>query len=134
MKVLFICKANVGRSQIAEAIFNNLSKEHSAFSAGLNPGKWEGKNISSAQNVISCMNEIGYNINNKISKKIKKDMVEQADKVIVIGERDNWPTYLVNNKVEYWEIEDAKELSLEFHRKIRDQIIVKVKELLKIFK
>ena len=26
MKVLFICKANVGRSQMAEAIFDSLAK------------------------------------------------------------------------------------------------------------
>jgi len=27
MKVLFVCNANVGRSQVAEALFNQLSRE-----------------------------------------------------------------------------------------------------------
>ena len=30
--VLFICKYNNGRSQIAEAFFNNLTKKHKAIS------------------------------------------------------------------------------------------------------
>lgn len=32
--VLFICKGNSGRSQIAQAFFNRLSKERKAMSAG----------------------------------------------------------------------------------------------------
>ncbi|MCL5101750.1 MAG: hypothetical protein M1544_00105 [Candidatus Marsarchaeota archaeon] len=40
MKVLFVCKANVGRSQMAEAIFNKLAKGMAvATSAGVDPGK-----------------------------------------------------------------------------------------------
>ena len=33
MKALFVCNANMGRSQVAEALFNQLSSE-SAGSAG----------------------------------------------------------------------------------------------------
>jgi protein-tyrosine-phosphatase len=34
MKVLFICKGNVGRSQMAEAFYNKLSKNEEVFSTG----------------------------------------------------------------------------------------------------
>ncbi len=132
MKILFVCKANVGRSQIAEIIFNNLHKEYSAISAGLNPGDWEGKNISTAKNVVSCLNEVGLTVNNRFSKKITREMVDNVDKIVIM-EKENWPNYLNNNsKVEYWDIEDAGAKDLDFHRKVRDQIIIKVKELIEI--
>ncbi len=34
MNVLFICRSNAERSQIAEILFNYHSKKHKAFSAG----------------------------------------------------------------------------------------------------
>ncbi len=53
MKVLFICRANVGRSQMAEAIFNKFSEGNLAVSAGLNPPKeWEGKLLSKTKYVL----------------------------------------------------------------------------------
>ena len=39
MKVLFVCKNNAERSQIAEAIFNRLSRGSSASSAGVEVDK-----------------------------------------------------------------------------------------------
>ncbi len=134
MKIIFICKANVGRSQMAEAIFTKLSNQGSASSAGLDPGGWEGKKINSAKNLISCMKEIGYNLEEKISKKLTKEMVDNADKIIIIGEKENWPDYLINHNIEHWEIPDAGGTDLDFHRKIRDQIKNKVKELIKRIK
>lgn len=131
MKVLFVCKANVGRSQMAETFFNNLVKKQSAISAGLNPREWKGKKINTAQKVISCTNEIGFDLTNKISKEISKEMVDNTDKIIVIGEKNNWPEYLINNyKVEFWDIEDAAGKDLDFHRRTRDKIMTKVKELI----
>ena len=135
MRVLYICRANVGRSQMAEAIFNNLQRKHFAVSAGLNPGEWEGKKIDSAKNVVICMKEIGFDLREKISKKITKEMTEKVDKIIVIGERNNYPSYLTKNpKVTYWNIPDAGGTDLEFHRKTRDKIMIKIKELIKTLK
>lgn len=134
MKVLFVCKSNVGRSQMAETIFNNSYKRPVSMSAGLQPGEWEGKEISLAKNVVSCMNEIGFDISKNVSKKITKEMVDKSDKIIIM-EKKHWPDYLKNNpKVEYWEIPDAAGTDLLFHRKIRDQINIKVYNLIKSIK
>jgi protein-tyrosine-phosphatase len=35
MKVLFVCNANIGRSQVAQAYFNNLT-QHDSDCAGIN--------------------------------------------------------------------------------------------------
>lgn len=135
MKILFICKSNVARSKMSEEIFNKLSKDHTAISAGLNPGDWEGKKVGISQ-YASVVKEIGYNIDNKISKKITNEMVNQAGKIIVIGEKDNWPEYLKdNNHVEFWDIEDPgkKDINgkedIKTNIKVRDELLPKIKEL-----
>ena len=66
MKVLFICKANVGRSQMAETIFNKLCKErdlnHKAESAGTEPGKWKGKFVKDERLVNTAVKEAGFDL------------------------------------------------------------------------
>ncbi len=124
MKVLFICRANVGRSQMAEAIFNSISKKHKAVSAGLNPPEeWEGHKLSKTQFVALSMDEAGYNVNEKFSKRLTSQMIDGVEKVIVIGEKEGWPVYLKeSNKLSFWDIEDPDRGGLELHRKVRDQI------------
>ncbi len=133
MKILFVCKGNVGRSQIAEGIFNKLSKKnYSSFSAGLKPGRWEGKKIKDIKKVFLSLKEIDCDVGGKISKKLTKYMVDDADKIIVLGEKENWPDYLKkSNKVMFWDVEDPKGRDLEFHRKIRDKIYPLVKKLIR---
>ena len=46
MKVLFVCKSNIGRSQMAEAFFNKFSKNHKAISAGISTENHAGKMVS----------------------------------------------------------------------------------------
>jgi len=124
MKILFICRANVGRSQMAEAIFNNISKKHLAISAGLNPPKeWEGKTLSKTRYVAPCMREIGMNVDDKASKRLIEFMLIGIDRVVVIGEKNNWPIFLNNfDKLVYWDISDPDVGGMDLHRVIRDQV------------
>lgn len=132
MNILFVCRANVGRSQMAEAIFNKLTKKHSAISAGLDPHKWENKSINEAKKVIKCMKEIGCNLKDKVSKRLTREIVENADKIIILGEKENWPSFLKNsNKVEYWEVEDPAHKNLDGHRKTRDEIKLLINKLIR---
>ncbi|MBU2615719.1 MAG: low molecular weight phosphatase family protein [Nanoarchaeota archaeon] len=133
MKVLFICRANVGRSQIAEAMFNSISKKHKAISAGLNPPeKWEGQKLSKTKFVAPSMIELDYNVDEKISKKITNQMVDEAGKIIVIGEKDGWPDYLKkSDQVSFWDVEDPDKGGLELHRRVRDQIKSLIEDLVK---
>ena len=133
MKILFVCRANVGRSQMAEVIFNKLSKKHKAISSGVNPEKWEGKTLRETKYVLPSLKEIDINADENVSKKIKKEMVDDSDKIIVIGvDKETWPDYLKNsNKVEYWNVEDPAHGDMEKNRMVRNQIEEKVKELIK---
>ena len=128
MEILFICKANVGRSQMAEAFFNRMSKRHHAISAGVNPGSWEGKNLH--EFVIGCMAELGYDLSHSLSKSVTPEMVEKADKIIAIMEKSVLPNYIqISQKLLLWDIKDAGGKDYKFHCRIRDEINVFVERL-----
>nr|MCS5657579.1 low molecular weight phosphatase family protein [Dehalococcoidia bacterium] len=111
MKVLFVCNANVGRSQVAEALFNQLSREP-AISAGTvadaivertKPASRRLKDGGSS--AITYMNEQGVDISESLRDQLTPEMVQEADKVVVMADDDNWPNYLRNSdKVVVWTI------------------------------
>lgn len=127
MKILFICKSNVGRSQMAPAFFNRLSKKNKAVGAGTHVG--ENENQPLHEFVIKCMSEAGYDLSKNTRKQLTKEMIKKADKIVAMTEKENLPDYVDMKKVVFWSIEDAKDRSLEFHRQIR----VKIKELVEKF-
>ena len=134
IKVLFICKGNVGRSQMAEAIFNSLASNKAiATSAGVDPGSYEGKRISEAgPNVTACMKDIGLNVSDRVSKKLTKDMCNSADVIVSMVNKDMLPSYLQSSaKLVLWDITDPKSMDYAGHVAIRDRIYKKVKRLVK---
>jgi len=135
MQVLFICKSNFGRSQIAEAIFNVISKKHKAISAGTEKGRVTAhklKEFPEHSNLFTCMDEIGFSIKESIVKSLTPKMVRDADKIIVMAEKETWPDYLKeSDKTVFWEIEDICGQSLDKFRDGRDQIKSLVEKLVK---
>src|SRR3989344_1918387 len=131
MKVLFVCKGNVGRSQMAEAFLEKYSSKHKVKSAGYAPGYWVGRNLDMTKYVKVCMDEEDINVRHKISKKITKRMVDWAEKIIVFdSKKQDWPDFLRNStKVETWEVDDPRHGDLEVHRKTRDDIKKRVQSL-----
>ena len=124
--VLFVCVHNSGRSQMAEAFFNQLGNgKVRALSAGTNP------DTTVDSSVIEAMREVGIEISGNRPKALTLEMVEQADKVITMGcgVEGVCPATLV--ETEEWELEDPKGKTLDEVRKIRDEIRVKVAGLLK---
>ena len=132
--MLFICKGNVGRSQMAEAIFNSLASNKAiATSAGVDPGSYEGKRIAVVgPNVIACMKDIKLDVSDKVSKKLTKDMSSRADIVVSMVSKEMLPPYLQSSaKLVLWDIKDPKFMDYAGHVAIRDQIYEKVKKLVK---
>lgn len=117
MKVLFVCVANVGRSQMAEAFFNHMSA-HEATSAGVKVGDREGQTLgdranepeasSTPGNMLKIMKEEeGLDLYQKVRKQLTPDMVDEADKVVVMCRSDPYPECFNNNpKVTFWNIQD----------------------------
>ncbi len=140
MKILFICRGNVGRSQMAEAMFNNrASDEFQAFSAGTWVKNKSGESmhgrkineLDSAKEVINSISEIGIDIADNERTQLDPKMVEDADLVIVMAEKHTLPDYLEGQaKARYWEVLDPKDMDQESTNEIRNQISGLVDELI----
>ena len=138
MKILFVCYANAGRSQVAEALFNKVS-QHQAESAGTrvdnllterNPATWMVRHATGGQSVIAYMEEEGVNVSENTRKQLTPQMVENSDRVVVITSKDSWPKYLLESeKVTFWDIPNAVGMTPEAARVVYDQVKKNVKEL-----
>src|SRR3989344_5774742 len=139
MKILFVCRGNVGRSQIAEAIFRHLiHAKFSVQSAGVEALGDDGTNLDgmllknrySSKHVIESLKEIDIDVSNNVIKRIAQKMVKDADKIIVMIKPDAIPEYLkTNTRVIFWDIKDPDGQTLEYHRKTRDEIKKLVEQL-----
>ncbi|MBM3291546.1 arsenate reductase ArsC [Candidatus Bathyarchaeota archaeon] len=123
--VLFICVHNAGRSQMSEALFNYYSNgRYRGISAGSNPSE----KINPI--VVEALKEIDIDISNKKPKKLTKEMLLEADLAVTMGcGEDECP--IVPNELRDWQIEDPRGKSIEEVRKIRDNIIFRIKDLIK---
>ena len=133
MKVLFVCRGNVGRSQMAQALFEKLSGLKS-FSAGTKVN-FEGRKIGEielAKSVVDSMKKHGCDVSENVVRQLTPKMVLEFDKVIVMAEPETIPDYLKGNKKEeFWDIEDPKGKDETFHKNIILQIKRKILELIK---
>jgi len=138
MKILFICAGNVGRSQIAEAIFNNISKSSSAISAGTKViregSNREGQKLKDKDmNIVMVMDEMGIDVSNYTRKQLTEEMFNETDKVIVINPSENIPEYVKQDKKTiFWEIPDPFNQDIEFARQVRNQLQTMVSNFIKI--
>lgn len=137
MKVLFVCKYNRGRSQMAAAFFNQHAKNGHADSAGTQAetaGDTLAKRAEESQgarNVLNVMTEKGHDLSQNVQDQLTEEMLNNYDKVIVMAEQDSIPDYLKSsNKFVYWRIEDPAKKTIEDTRKTRDMIEQKVLDLI----
>ena len=125
--VLFICVHNSGRSQMAEALFNQMAKGKArAYSAGTQPTD----KVNPV--VVEAMREVCMDISGNKPKALTMDMVEKADRMITMGCGAEagavCPASFI--ETEDWALEDPKGKSLAQVRKIRDEIRKRVIKLL----
>ena len=126
-RVLFVCVRNSGRSQMAEAFFNQIAEgKAQAYSAGTQPAD----KVNPA--VVEAMREVGIDISGNRPKALTMEMVEKADRMITMGCSAEagavCPASFI--ETEDWALEDPEGKSLEEVRKIRDEIEERVIKLL----
>lgn len=125
--VLFICEANVGRSQMAEGYYNAFTGSKRAISAGVKNviKKYGGK---PAPEIIEIMREDNIDISSQYIKIFSTDMIDKVEHTIVLCEKHICPAQLINSpKTRVIPIQDPYDMSLHKVREIRDEI----KELVK---
>ena len=125
--VVFVCVHNSGRSQMAEAFFNQMAQGKAiAFSAGTQPG-------DKMQPVaVEAMKEIGINISGNKTKMLTLEMIEKADKMITMGCGADagglCPAGFI--ETEDWALEDPNGKTISEVRIIRDEVKRRVIDLL----
>ncbi len=122
--VLFVCIENACRSQMAEAFGRIIGAETiEPYSSGSRPsGKVNEKAIAS-------MKEVGYNMDNHVSKGLDDIPQIEFDMLVTMGCGDVCPNIRAKRR-EDWDIPDPKRMDLEQFGKIRDLIRLKVSELI----
>jgi arsenate reductase (thioredoxin) len=124
-KILFICTHNSGRSQMAEAFFNQAAGGRAvAISAGTQPAAMVNPTV------VQSMREIGIDISKNRPKSLTIDMMGGADRAIVMGcgAEASCPATMAPS--ENWELEDPEGQPLEKVRLIRDEIKGRVQKLI----
>lgn len=137
MRVLFVCVQNVGRSQMAAAFYNKLSREGRADSAGTSvdvPGETleeRSKNpISTAQSMFSLMDELGIDVRRQVRTPLTKAMLSDYDRIINMAKPSKTPKYLSQHPhYEYWSIRDPRYKGIDELRRARDEIKTRVMAL-----
>ena len=127
-QVLFVCKANIGRSQIAEGLFEKYNKNpyHIATSAGTHVGEYDGvllKNYPGTQSIITLMNHEKINLRNKTRKQLTEKLVNESDIIIVMNDFYYCPDYLINTpRTINWDIPDPKHRDYNFLYETKEKI------------
>jgi arsenate reductase len=125
-RVLFLCRENAGRSQMAEAFLQyHAGAQFDAESAGDQPAP----EINPL--AIEAMAEQGIDLAFRRPRGMDQlaDGDRPFDLVVQMGCEQSCPV-TPGGRVENWELEDPAGKPLEFVRLIRDQIVQKVKALI----
>ena len=124
--VLFACVHNAGRSQMAAAYFNALANpaKARAISAGTQPG------TAVHPVVLEAMQEVGIDLSNVQPQRLTEALAAQAVLLITMGCGESCP-YVPGLKVEDWPLEDPKGRPMEEVRRIRQDVMGRIIDLLR---
>jgi arsenate reductase len=125
-KVMFVCKRNSCRSQMAEGFARTLGEGKIAVtSSGLEASKVH-------PTAIQVMSEIGIDITNQTSDPLSDFKAEDYDAVISLcGCGVNLPEAWVMREVfEDWQLDDPDGQPLETFHRVRDEIKERVEKLI----
>jgi arsenate reductase len=126
--VLFVCVGNSGRSQMAEAFFQQkartLAKGWKAVSAGIKPDE------SIHQRTVQLMKEIGIDMSQRRPKPLTSEMLKEADRIVAMDSDvlKRVPQEFLA-KTENWNTNALLGRGIEEVRRIRDEIKSKVERL-----
>src|SRR4029077_19173478 len=138
-RVLFLCKQNAGRSQMSQALFEQVADgHHQSRSAGTRPaqqihpvgvGGMAEEGTRPAQQihpvVVEAMREQGIDLSARRPERLTDDLAAWADVVVTMGCGDECP-YIPGKTYVDWDLIDPDGKSLGEVRAIRDDIGARV--------
>ena len=122
--VLFVCVHNAGRSQMAAGFLTTLAGDRvRVLSAGSEPAD----RINPV--AVEAMREVGIDITAATPKVLHNEDVQASDVVVTMGCGDTCPFY-PGKRYEDWVLDDPAGQSIEFVRRVRDEIRSRVENLI----
>lgn len=118
--VLFVCIGNAGRSQMAQAFYEQAGG--TARSAGSHA------EAHLHPEVVEAMRELGIDLDGRVPHQLSTEDVEWADIVVTMGCGDACPV-LPGKRYLDWNLQDPAGMPIEVVRQIRDKIAGLVEEL-----
>ena len=122
--VLFLCTHNAGRSQMAMGFFKEMAGDGAV---GLSGGSEPGSQVNPV--AVAAMAELGIDISQEFPKPWTDESVRAADVVVTMGCGDTCPVFPGKRYVD-WVLTDPNGLEIDEVRPIRDEIKVRVTDLL----
>ena len=119
--VLFVCRENLGRSQIAMAIYNQLNVGLAGSAGTLVdlPGRRLGE-VPICKVILDVMGDEGFDISGNTTRQVTPEMASKFGKIVVMAEPQTIPDWLwVDPKFNLWTIED---LGNKNHLETRESI------------
>jgi arsenate reductase (thioredoxin) len=125
--VLFVCKANRGRSVMSAAFAEHLAGgRHRALSAGSEADRADAPHPE----VIEAMRDVGIDVSEHRAQPLTTELAAQADAVVTMGCGDACPAIRGKKQLRVdWDLTDPKDQPLDQVRAIRDDIQRRVREL-----
>jgi arsenate reductase len=123
-RVIFACRHNAGRSQMAAAFFDLLADplRARAVSAGTTPGDRVHPEVAAA------MSELGIDLSGAKPQLLTSELAAGARLLVTMGCGEECP-YVPGVSIEDWPLEDPKGKPVERVREIRDDVRRRVAEL-----
>lgn len=124
-RVIFACRHNAGRSQMAAAFFNELADpaRAQALSAGTTPAE------RVHPEVASVMREAGIDLSDRKPQRLTAELAAGCRLVVTMGCGEECP-YLPGVEIADWPLDDPKGQPLARVREIRDAVRERVAALL----
>lgn len=115
--ILFVCKGNMVRSQIAEALYKKY-KDGDVMSAGILPNAEQRsgillKDLDIDAWIRALNDKEGIDVSLNICKQVTKEMVDKAKKIVVMAKKEICPDFLKNRKDVIWwrDVKDNGDIS-----------------------
>ncbi|MEI8159639.1 MAG: arsenate reductase ArsC [Actinomycetes bacterium] len=123
--ILFLCVHNAGRSQMAAALTRSMANASVVVLSG---GSAPANSVNPM--ALAAMDELGISLADEQPKKWTMEMLHEVDVVISMGCGDDCPILPGKERLD-WEITDPAGQDLDFVRRVRDEIQLRVEEFLR---
>lgn len=136
MKILFVCWANIGRSQMAMSFYNHFTNTNDADSAGTEvekPGETheDRRSRRGGTFVIDVMSEEGIDIRTNVQTQLIPEMLNRYDKIISMADKIYTPEWLSSHpNYISWVIDDPGGKGIKETIEAKDKVKSKVLEFI----